>query len=314
MFKQYMHLEKFGNTEVENIELGVSYIFPKLDGTNASVWATFDQFCLQPVCGSRTRELPPEITNNPNCPPEILKQDNAGFAKWMADQRHIWEFLDKYPTLRLFGEWLVPHSFKGYRPDAWKQFYVFDVFNNKTEQYLSYDAYKPLLDEFNIQYIPPLAIVRNASYEHFLKYLDQNRYLCPDDGDPGEGIVIKNYDFYNRFGRQTWAKIVRQEFKEIHAKAMGAPEVNVGKMNEERIVDTTVTLALVEKTIAKIIESRGGWSSKNIPELLERVFYDIIKEELWDQWKAIGFATINGRTMKALTINRIKQLKPEIFR
>lgn len=38
MFKRYPHLEKFGNQAVENIEFGSCYIFPKLDGTNASVW------------------------------------------------------------------------------------------------------------------------------------------------------------------------------------------------------------------------------------------------------------------------------------
>ena len=35
-FRQYMHIERFGNEEVLGIELGESYVFPKLDGTNAS--------------------------------------------------------------------------------------------------------------------------------------------------------------------------------------------------------------------------------------------------------------------------------------
>jgi hypothetical protein len=33
-----MHIEKFGNTGVEGIELGECYVFPKLDGTNSSLW------------------------------------------------------------------------------------------------------------------------------------------------------------------------------------------------------------------------------------------------------------------------------------
>ena len=33
-----MHLERYGNEEVEGIEQGTTYVFPKLDGTNAQLW------------------------------------------------------------------------------------------------------------------------------------------------------------------------------------------------------------------------------------------------------------------------------------
>ena len=38
MFVKYMHLERYGNEEVDGIEQGTTYVFPKLDGTNAQVW------------------------------------------------------------------------------------------------------------------------------------------------------------------------------------------------------------------------------------------------------------------------------------
>lgn len=314
MFKEYTHIEKFGNETVEGIELGKVFVFPKLDGTNASAWMEDHKICG----GSRTREL-------------SYEKDNAGFYNWLAsgdnDRKSdckeatlaIFEFFLKYPNLRLYGEWLVPHSFKGYRPEAWKQFYVFDVFNDDTEQYLSYDAYKPLLDEFGITYIPPLAIIKNGDYGRFLEHLSKNFFMIPDGGEPGEGIVLKNYDFQNKFGHQAFAKIIRNEFKELHHREMGAPEINTGKMNEERIIEQTLSLHLIDKTIAKIrktgIEGEAlPFNKKDIPQLFERVFYDIIKEELWDAWKEIGFATINGKTLKALVINKIKELKPEIFK
>ena len=37
-FIRYMHVEKFNTAEVEGIEIGTCYVFPKLDGTNASLW------------------------------------------------------------------------------------------------------------------------------------------------------------------------------------------------------------------------------------------------------------------------------------
>ena len=283
MFKEYTHVEKFGNVEVEGIELGKVYVFPKLDGTNSSLWLreTPDPHFL--AAGSRTREL-------------SLDHDNAGFfaAHYLHQDYH--RLFIQIPRIRLFGEWLVTHTFKGYRPDAWRKFYVFDVYNDETEQYLSYDVYKRILDTYGINYIPPLASIKNASYENFIKILDRNFFLCPDGGEPGEGIVIKNYDFQNKFGRQCFAKIIRNEFKDLHNKTMGSPEINMGIMNEERILDKCLTRALVEKTINKIINDKlgteEGWSSRDIPQLFGRVYYDIIKEELFDALKEINFGTI----------------------
>jgi len=303
-FRPYLHVEKFGNTEVEGIELGQVYIFPKLDGTNSSVWKAKPSDGPRPInAGSRTRLL-------------SLENDNQGFMASLYNKGEplpvLLEFFNQVPNLRLYGEWLVPHSFRGYREDAWRKFYVFDVFNDKTDDYLSYEAYKPLLDEFGLDYIPPLATIRSGRYEDFMAFLAKNMYLCPDGGEPGEGIVLKNYDYYNQYGRQTWAKIIRNEFKDLHHKIMGAPDINMALLVEDRIVKSVVTEALVDKTVAKIRADKG-WSSKNIPELFERIFYDLVKEELWDRWKENKFGTINGKTLKALTIQKIKQLRPELF-
>ncbi len=311
MFREYLHVEKYGHLEVDGIELGKTYIFPKIDGTNASVWTNgttlIDCYGANVevsnlMAGSRTREL-------------RLDSDNAGFLAWVLGQGYdkLSRFHLVNPKLRLYGEWLVPHTFTGYREDTWRKFYVFDVYNDETEQYLSYDTYKPLLDQFGIDYIPPLAIVKNADYETFLKYVAENKFLCPDGGEPGEGIVIKNYDYYNKFGRQAFAKIIRQEFKDLHHKVMGAPDVNAGTMDEERVLDVALDKHLVEKTYAKIVNDRGGWTSKNIPELLERVYYDIIKEELYDALKETKVQRLNFKTLRAMTIMRIKQMKPEVF-
>ena len=33
----------------------------------------------------------------------------------------------------------------------------------------------------------------------------------PEDGVP-EGVVIKNYNYENKYGRTTWAKIISEDF------------------------------------------------------------------------------------------------------
>ena len=132
-FKKYQHLERFGNDEVEGIELGKLYIFPKLDGTNAQVWLD-DEGNIK--AGSRNREL-------------TLEKDNAGFYKFVLENENIKKYLEKHPTHRLYGEFLVPHSLKTYREDAWRRFYIFDVCLDKEDgsvEYIPYDIYKPLVE------------------------------------------------------------------------------------------------------------------------------------------------------------------------
>lgn len=306
MFHKYQHLERFGTDEVLNIELGECYVFPKIDGTNASVW--MEDGRLQ--AGSRNRHL-------------SLDKDNAGFLEWAIKQEKLIAYLEENPTHRLFGEWLVPHSLNTYRPDAWRKFYVFDVAIDKEEieithegdsklKYLHYNVYKPLLDRFGIDYIPPISIIRNASYEQLINQLMKNVFLIEDGKGAGEGIVIKNYEFRNTFNRQTWAKIVTSEFKEKHAKVMGASEMNGKKMVEQEIVDKYVTEALCEKVYSKI-KLEDGWNSKMIPRLLQTVYYDLVKEDCWNFVKENKNPTINFSTLQHLTFLKVKSILSNIF-
>ena len=299
-FRKYQHIERFGTDEVQGIELGTVFIFPKIDGTNASVWLNNGEL----KAGSRNRAL-------------SLESDNAGFYAAMLDDQRIHDYLVKHPEHRLYGEWLVPHSLKTYRQDAWRKFYIFDVCLDRddTVEYIPYDIYKPMLEEFNLDYIPPIATVKNGTYEAFLKALDKNTFLIEDGKGVGEGIVIKNYDFYNKYRRQTWAKIVTNEFKEKNAKAFGVPmsTIQTGKMVEEEIIDQFCTDALIEKEYAKIVAEKEGWRSEYIPILLGRVFHELITEESWNFVKKFKMPTINFKTLNTLAINKVKAVKSDIF-
>lgn len=299
-FRKYQHIERFGSTETEGIEVGECLVFPKIDGSNTQLYLD-DHGELK--AGSRNREL-------------TLDSDHAGFFAWAQQQQNIKGYLDKHPTHRLFGEWLVKHTLKTYRDDAWRRFYIFDVCIDKEDgdiEYVPYDTYKPLLDEFNLDYIPPLAKIVNARYEQFIRCLEQNIFLIKDGQGVGEGIVIKNYDFYNKFGRQVWAKIVTSEFKEKHMKTMGAPTIQNAETVEQQIASAHVSSALVEKEFAKIVTERGGWNNKYIPELLSKVWYCLITEEMWDIVKEHKNPTINFKILNKLVINRIKEVKSDIF-
>jgi len=305
IFKPFLHVERFGNEEVTNIELGECFVFPKIDGSNASIWATPVEGSSEPLLcfGSRTRQL-------------SLESDNAGFMRAMLEpepSKRLLAFFKQHPTHRLYGEWLVPHTLKTYREDAWRRFWIFDVFNDATDQFISYYGYKQWLTDACLDYVDPLAIIRNGSYDNFIHILEQNNFYIQDGKGLGEGIVIKNYEFYNRFARPAQAKIVRSEFKEMHHREMGAPERD-SKMVEELIAERYCTKALCEKVQAKIIAEEGGaWSSKFIPRLLETCYYDVIREETWEFLKEHKQPTINFGALKHLIFKQIKSHLTSVF-
>ncbi len=300
-YKSYQHVERWGNENVEGIECGKCMIFPKIDGTNGTVFLGDDG---EVHAGSRRREL-------------TLDKDNANFYDYVLKQDNLKAFLRKNPRLRLYGEWLVPHTLRTYRKTAWNKFYVFDVAIDDEHfsdglMYLPYDQYQPMLEKYGIEYIPPLAIINNPDYENLIKCMQKNDYLIEDGHGVGEGIVIKNYSYCNKFGRTTWAKIVASEFKEKHIKTMGAPVIN-GDMIEERIVFDFCTSAFVEKEYAKIVEVCGGWKSQYIPRLLNTVYHELVTEEMWSIVRKYRNPTINFKTLYCLVVDKIKSVKPMLF-
>lgn len=294
-FKSYMHVERYGNSEVEGIEHGTCFVFPKIDGTNASVWLGDDGLVK---AGSRTRQL-------------SLDADNAGFLAWVEKQDNLKAYLLANPTHRLYGEWLVPHTLKTYRQDAWRRFWIFDVQADDT--YLSYDVYNVELQKHGLDYVVPMFRAENIHLEYLIKALEKNTFLIQEGAGLGEGVVVKNYDFINRYGNVVWAKVVRQEFKEENAKTFGINTIGLVDPVEKKIVDKFVTEAMVEKVYAKIVNEIGAWESKYIPRLLNTVFYDLIREETWEYLKEFNLPTVGFQSLKAYTIQRVKAIKKELF-
>ena len=90
--------------------------------------------------------------------------------------------------------------------------------------------------------IDPIDKIVNPTNEQLMKLLESNHYLMQGD-EIGEGIVIKNYGYRNRYGRQTWAKIVRAEFH----KTKGTPKPKIIGLSEieQAIVDKYGSLSIL---------------------------------------------------------------------
>jgi hypothetical protein len=294
MFEKYQHVERIGTTEVNGLLDGPCYIYPKIDGTNGSVWLENGEI----KAGSRNREL-------------TLESDNAGFYNAFKNDERFLSYFKEFPNHRIYGEFMVPHSLKTYRDDAWRKFYVFDVMDGN--RYLTYEDYKPLLEKYDVDFIVPIAVIDYPTEEKLYEMLERNMFLIKDGCGVGEGIVIKRYDFRNQYGRTTWGKIVTSEFKEKHTREMGVTKLTTGLGVEERICEKYVTDALIEKEIAKIEFANGGWRSELIPKLLGVMYHTVITEEIWNILKEFKNPTIDFKRLNTMIIREIKNKKPNLF-
>ena len=296
-YKSYQHIEKLGREECEGVLNGTVTLQPKIDGTNSVVFLGDDG---QIHAGSRKREL-------------TLDDDNAGFYNTIEKDENIKKYLKKHPSHYIYGEWLVPHSIKSYNNDAWKKFYIFDVFDDNEKRYLSYGEYVPLLEEFNLTYIPEIARLKNPTIEEVASYINKTHYLMPEGQIP-EGVIAKNYDYRNKRGHVVWGKIISEEF--FNKKQRLRQKNHEAKENFElKIANEYISESLIRKEYAKILNDyKDASRNELIGRVLNAVYDSFIEEDLITVVRKNKGCTINFNNMKKSSDTRVKEvLKTELF-
>ena len=297
-FKKYQHVERLGTSATDNLLSGDVYVFPKIDGCNCCVW--IEDGVIQ--AGSRNRQL-------------TLEDDNCGFYKHVSNDRRFIKFFNDHPNMRLYGEWLVPNVIKSYHEDAWRKFYVFDMVDINLDndnilpcaKYSKYLDYFTVLNRYGIEVIPVIDKLVNPTVDDIYDLIDKNHYLLPNH-IVGEGLVVKRYDFVNRFGNTVWGKIIAKDFRNKKPN-----QQNANLMVEEEIVSKYLTKSLVLKEHAKL--ATECLSNKNlIPRLLETVFKTLIDEEGYNFVKKLKYPSIDFKLLKKLCVEQIKSYLPELFR
>lgn len=299
-YKSYQHIEKLGREECDGILNGTVTVQPKIDGTNSVVYLGDDG---KTHAGSRKREL-------------TLENDNGDFYKTIEQDKNINAYLLKHPNHYLYGEWLIPHSIRTYSADAWKKFYIFDVFalDENYGRYLPYDEYVPLLEEFNLTFIPEIARLNNPTVEEVASYINKTHYLMPEGQIP-EGVVVKNYEYKNKWGHVVWGKIISEEFFNKKQKLRTKNHEAKNSDFEIRIANEYITEPLIRKEYAKILNE---YPNAKRQELIGRVLYSVydsfINEDLLTVVKKNKNCTINFNVMKTQSNNRVKDtLREELF-
>lgn len=314
-FNKYTHVERMTSEEVEGILDGTVYVFPKLDGANCSMWWDSEEGRVR--TGSRNRAIPDD-------------DDNHGFRAWAEGDSPNAEacraFVEKSGKI-LFGEWLVPHAFKGYVEYAWRDFYVFDVgvlLKNDDEDaprkifYTDYAMYANWLNAAGVNYIEPLTVLNNPTMELLEKYVKANKYMLPKGSElVGEGIVIKRYEFRNRWGNYKVGKIIAQDFAEAKVENRGTKfdkDSGEGELEVAMAVNM-VSAALVDKTIAKIQTQNEleRWDQKLNGQLIGMVYHDALTEELWDQLKKFKDPKVDFKRLRRECTSVLKTLRRDLF-
>lgn len=177
--KKYLDIERCKESYASTFEVGEPIIIQtKIDGSNASI--AYDSKTNSLVAFSRRQTLNEMNTLN-GFWNYVQSLDVKAFAEILGD-RYI-----------IFGEWLFPHSVK-YPEDMYKKFYMFDVWDRETEQYLTQEDSLAIFDRLK-NYIPNYVhTLYNGpfiSWEHTLAFLKENIY---GETPCMKGIVIKRQD------------------------------------------------------------------------------------------------------------------------
>ena len=289
---KYSHVERLDadNVEVQGLLDGKVYVFPKIDGTNTSVWMNDEgKLCF----GKRSQAMGEG-------------DDNRGVkAKYQNDPRYI-AFFKEHPNVILYGEWLVKHTIATYLLDAWNKLYIFDVCREDSDgniiEWIPYEVYSSWLDKYGIEYIPTLAVLDHPTIEDVFAYTEQNHYLLPPI-ECGEGVVVKRYNYSNPYGRTTWGKIVRTVFKQKAKSPFKGFEDSI----ESRIIEDLFTPEFVLKEYEKIKEIPGLDSKTIIPRTIGTIPYVFVTEEIGLIMKKYKKPTIDFNKLYRMCESRIKE-------
>lgn len=300
-YKPFIHVEHLDRDEAEGILQGDCFITPKLDGTNAVVFYKDGEL----HAGSRTRELFPD------------QSDNADFRKWLSEDglevQLIRRFLERYPNYILYGEWLGYNKFigniKDYNKAALKTFHIFDIYDTEKEEYLHPTKYYDILTEYClINYtVPLLVIATNPTQKQIENIAECNSYLLDNVGHPGEGIVIRNPNFKNKYGRYVIAKYVRPEYKQSKHRQVPEDSDQIESIIVSKyVVDTEISKAIAKTNLHFNLEKFAP-NKSTMGYLLNEVWRGVICDEIANILKKYKNPTINFSLLRKYCDKKVRE-------
>lgn len=266
--KKYQDITRLGHKTTVGVlnEGDWIVIQEKIDGANASFRKGEDG------------EILTFSRNNP-----LTGEDGlGGFRKWALKNLDPDLLL---PNIVYFGEWTNPHKVK--YPEYTKQFFLYDMFDISTGKYLDFNRVKDAHRMLNVNLVPVFYEGEYQSFEHLQSFVGRTALGGKlGDIDTGEGIVVKNVNYTDRFGNQKFVKLVTDAFREVQ-KQKAPKDPKLEQTQEQVFVSATMTEARVEKMLYKLVDEgileEGKFEMEDMGTILRhmggRMFDDIMKEE-----------------------------------
>ena len=313
-FVRYMHVERIDSEEVEGLLDGECSVFPKMDGANNGIYSEEGILCTM------SRNI-------------VTTDTDDGFAMFAREHDGINRFIRDFPGMRLYGEWMVPHTVRSYLPEVWNRWFVFDmVAEDPTASYtyrdregaereldcagrvyIPYEEYVPILESYGIEYVPRLKVLEGPD-RNVLKSIANHENTWMMGSGCGEGIVVKRYGFENRYGRTVWAKVINSTFAQAKSdlRSMKARARAEGGTVEYKVANAFVTPDMVNKEYDRLrVASENG--RVNPGQLLGTVYHCLITESIWDAIKKFRIDSISFRNLRRECDYRVKLVRPEVF-
>lgn len=294
--KKYTDIIRYGKASTNGVIQEGDYIgiTEKLDGANASFCYDDTNDELGISCYSR---------NTPVNESNRLR----GFYDFVLN--NIVSIKDELnPNYRYYGEWLVSHKVQ-YKPEAYQNFYMFSIWDDEKQQYLSDDIVISEAERLGLKTVPYLYRGKYISFEHLMGLVGKSDLAL--EPNTGEGIVVKNASYFDVHGKQIFVKLVSEKFAEVQKQKLPKnPNVN---QKEVDLVKSVLTIARVEKLIHKLVDEgqlKEDFEIEDMGIILRllgnKVYDDIMKEEadLFKDYESDVIKRIVGKN----TPNIIKEI------
>jgi len=287
-FRKYHKIYRLGKEETEGILNGICTLEEKIDGANTSIWK------------DETGWIRTASHNNE------VKAGFNGFVDYVQKNEGIKNLLNMKEGIILYGEWLVRHTVS-YNETSYRQWYMYDIWDGNLNEWMPPEGVIKLADAFNIKHPQVFGTFENPTKELIDTFAGKTNL-----GLKGEGVVIKNMNFKNKFGDIEYAKVVTQEFKEDNGIIFGGNNKDSNVYWETYVMNKYMTVERVRKIMNKIeplIEEK--FDMKHIPRIMGTCYHDLIVEEGWEISQKVN--KIDYKELERLCNRKSKQIYVDII-
>ena len=307
--KKYLDIERCKQKYAETFNVGEDIVIQeKIDGSNASI--RYDEESGTLKAFSRRLELSADNTLNGFW--DYVQTLNLDTFKEILGSRYI-----------VFGEWMgAKHAIK-YPENVYGKFWMFDVWDTQTEQYLPYEETRSFYDkliscgneENKFNFVPVFYIGKFESWEKTSELVGRTEVGAEPTG---EGIVIKRQNCLDSKSSRLpfYVKIVSEQFSEVHkSKKQKAidPEAIAKKEANLALAATIVTSQRVQKMIYKFIEDGllpQDWDEHNLKDISKilpnAIYQDCVKEENETVQQVEDFGKVAAKLSMSIVRDLIK--------